>query len=618
MKKIILFSILFLVPFFAQANDNISWSDFNQSCFLKTADIKSVEKGVIKVEIKSANDLFFVQDNNFLANKIFDYGAEKYLDYKVVSTKGINEAALKYEKYLNDGNLETSFNFDPYSDEEKEIIIDMGEIQDANSILFKFNYQGSFTPFYYVSKDGLRYIGVKNVQSNDFRFLKITFRNLTGTVIDKGLSIQELGFLKLEYSTYLVKTNSTSPVKIYADYKCEDVKRIIQAKNLLNNISRQTVFSINANTKKYSLSYDLNPYYNFDIDNDSFDYDYDNCPFVYNMDQNDQDGDLLGDACDLDNIVKNFNEKDSDNDGVGDAGDNCPYIYNPLQADSNADKRGDLCSDDDGDGVVGSKDNCISISNPNQADININSIGDACEFDKDQDGIFDSIDNCMTAPNPDQQDKDNDNIGDICDNCDLYNPRQIDKDNNSVGDECDEQTTFKNDNDKDGVLNNIDNCISIENLSQVDTDMDGVGDACDNCSALQNADQKDENKNGVGDICEDEDGDSVIGYLDNCINIANPDQFDKDNDGIGDMCEDDDGDGVLFANDNCPHDYNQDQSDIDKDKVGDKCDKKDDRFIESNPILFYGFIIIITIIFAGLIIFMIKKIKNQENNLDNN
>jgi len=63
-----------------------------------------------------------------LPNKVFKYGTEEYVDYKVVSARGIDEGTMEDEKYLNDGNLQTGFFFDSYSSDEKEIIVDTGEI----------------------------------------------------------------------------------------------------------------------------------------------------------------------------------------------------------------------------------------------------------------------------------------------------------------------------------------------------------------------------------------------------------------------------------------------------------------------------------------------------------
>ena len=79
----------------------------------------------------------------------------------------------------------------------------------------------------------------------------------------------------------------------------------------------------------------------------------------------------------------------------------------------------------------------------------------------------------------------------------------------------------------------------------------------------------------------DSDGDGIADGLDNCLDVQNPSQVDTDGNGLGDACNDaEDFDGDEFADnlDNCPGDSNGDQLDSDLDLIGDVCDPfPDDR-----------------------------------------
>jgi len=95
-----------------------------------------------------------------------------------------------------------------------------------------------------------------------------------------------------------------------------------------------------------------------DVDGDGVGDDDDNCPNVFNpprlLDdtalilQGDADFDGEGDACDVcpldaDTTECSFNPDDADSDGVVNASDNCPMIANPQQENADGDSMGDAC-----------------------------------------------------------------------------------------------------------------------------------------------------------------------------------------------------------------------------------------------------------------------------------
>jgi formylglycine-generating enzyme required for sulfatase activity len=325
-----------------------------------------------------------------------------------------------------------------------------------------------------------------------------------------------------------------------------------------------------------------------DADRDGVKDDVDNCPQAYNPEQQDNDLDKAGDACD----------PDDDNDGVDDGRDNCPFIANGSQADADGDFLGNACdpcpddkdNDVDGDGICAGngfqepmtrdKDNCPLDKNVDQADLDSDGIGDVCDKcisdpddDIDGDNVCGNLDTCPTKANPDQADTDKDGKGDVCDNCpSKANVDQKDADSDSIGDACDNCPAKANpdqkDTDSDSFGDACDNCPSKANTNQLDGDGDKAGDICDNCPTKANSDQADTDKDSLGNFC------------DNCPSAANIDQKNTDGDTLGDVCDacpldglnDVDKDTVCGNVDNCPTVANKDQVDCDSDGLGNVCD----------------------------------------------
>lgn len=233
---------------------------------------------------------------------------------------------------------------------------------------------------------------------------------------------------------------------------------------------------------------------------------------------------------------------DLDGDGIENQRDNCPYDSNPDQEDDDSDGVGDACDtcreaanigDEDGDLIDDVCDNCLGISNPDQNDMDLDELGDACDPDLDGDGFLNEEDNCPEVENEDQNDQEDDGFGDSCDNCpDIYNPDQDDPDRDNVGQVCDSCPNDPNigwDDDLDGIDNACDLCD--------DADGDEVCEEDDNCR-YYNPDQADCDGDDQGDVCEyDGDDDGIPLDCDNCPDIPNPGQEDTDGDGTGDACE---------------------------------------------------------------------------------
>ncbi|MBL9121196.1 MAG: thrombospondin type 3 repeat-containing protein [Phycisphaerae bacterium] len=225
--------------------------------------------------------------------------------------------------------------------------------------------------------------------------------------------------------------------------------------------------------------------------------------------------------------------------------------------------------------------------------------------DFDNDGVADAIDNCLTLANPNQADADGDGIGNACEefpmcgtipgDCCVATLYQGCNDaecceavcaldhiccEQNWDDACASEAAMMcgacgtPDLDLDGILDDVDNCKTVENPNQADADGDGIGDVCDPfpfCGAGSNDCCYAASTPGCNDaacceqicafdpfccytkwdlVCADEadeecavcnppdsDFDGVPDPIDNCPFVPNPNQHDSNRDGVGDACE---------------------------------------------------------------------------------
>jgi hypothetical protein len=138
---------------------------------------------------------------------------------------------------------------------------------------------------------------------------------------------------------------------------------------------------------------------------------------------------------------------DGDSDGMPDHLDNCPDSSNPDQSDFDGDLAGDACDlDDDNDGLT-DEEETVAGTSPTDPDTDGDGLLDGEEVlfwgsdplspHTDDDGLPDGEDNCPATDNPTQADGDADAVGDACDNCPtIANPLQHNTDLDTLGDAC--------------------------------------------------------------------------------------------------------------------------------------------------------------------------------------
>ena len=252
----------------------------------------------------------------------------------------------------------------------------------------------------------------------------------------------------------------------------------------------------------------------------------------------DKDGDDIQLSCDNAPEVYNPNQEDVDGDGVGDVVDLCPTV--PGAANNSADS--------DKDGVGNDCDNCQqTINQYNLSGVNppaymlVRNI--PYQLDTDQDGIGDVCDNCVMVANCEEYGPGNPyRVGDPIEHDDETACNQ-DLDQNMVGNACDGVEMLEgaagvvglgpdDDFDQDGVSNDEDLCPRQPLIDRVTCTTD---EDCPETSSCTN------------DVCGhlDFDGDGVGDICDTCVFAANPMQVmdgqmqadDEDGDFVGAACE---------------------------------------------------------------------------------
>jgi hypothetical protein len=218
-----------------------------------------------------------------------------------------------------------------------------------------------------------------------------------------------------------------------------------------------------------------------DIDDDGVPDDLDNCPEVSNPEQDDADGDGIGDACN--------DDQDGDGDEWADHLDNCPSLANPDQVDTDLDDVGDPC------------DNCPSSANPDQADdVHPNGIGDACD-DPDGDGLTDA-EEVVLGTDPSDPDSDDDGLTDGDEvNVHGTDPSSADSDGDGLndGDEVNVHGTDPSSADSDGDGLNDGDELNVHATNPLDSDSDDDG--------LSDGDEV--NVHGTNPLNPDSDGDGI-------------------------------------------------------------------------------------------------------------
>jgi len=260
-----------------------------------------------------------------------------------------------------------------------------------------------------------------------------------------------------------------------------------------------------------------------DSDKDGVSDQEDNCPQNYNPQQEDIDGDNIGNVCD------SCDDRDSDQDEIKNCLDKCldePENYNQYQDDDGCpDEKPEEPKDSDGDGILDEKDKC-----PKEKEtFNNYQDDDGCPDEKPEEKSEEKPQETQ------QQETQEEKI-----------PPKITLTLNPLKPKTGEEVTIRvkaidqNPIDEINIIINGQTRRECVGTDYCEMEIPFFSDFEITASAIDiygNARAQDAVGRTVNLDLDDDDGDGELNSFDNCRNNSNPDQRDSDRDGVGDACD---------------------------------------------------------------------------------
>ncbi len=345
MKKLFL-PALFLILSTSLFSENVSAREISDYLYEKNIIIPLVQKqttigiNLDETVLKHTNpkkfrDInIFDNDNNTVPFRIYSEPAQKVETPKVIEVSSNKKGK---PEYLVDGDILTTFSFDPKEEGPVSFTLDLGEPMQVTRVnIFEDQIKKRVKQIQITGglrKDKLKTIVSKRAFDWQFDFNSPTIRflqiSLWGT---RGINISNTRIFR------------NTKAKVFFEALPGKRYKILYGNPTLDSILYTVLDKEEKAQKEVTLSkQDINPLFPEDFDKDGINNDLDNCPFVSNPMQRDSDEDRIGNDCDNAPKNKNANQYDIDQDGIGDVIDNCKLIANPDQKNKDKDQYGDAC-----------------------------------------------------------------------------------------------------------------------------------------------------------------------------------------------------------------------------------------------------------------------------------